>query len=176
MLLWRNPTQYMCGCGFGNHIEPSYWTLKWFVIFLPLIVTFHLFRSLWGHCGQLSKKCVGPGATRESPYGHLGPLWPQTHLIPCGKANRSHTGKFGTPQWSITIIQIWSERASHSSFVCRQSLKRRWVRKSSTSCFFSREALTHYAVVLPLWRTKDRSCRRVRFCRLNFCFISRIQH
>ena len=98
MLLWRNPTQYMCGCGFGNHIEPSYWTLKWFVIFLPLIVTFHLFRSLWGHCGQLSKKCVGPGATRESPYGHLGPLWPQTHLIPCGKANRSHTGKFGTPQ------------------------------------------------------------------------------
>ena len=101
MLLWRNPTQYMCGCGFGNHIEPSYWTLKWFVIFLPLIVTFHLFRSLWGHCGQLSKKCVGPGATRESPYGHLGPLWPQTHLIPCGKANRSHTGKFGTPQWEV---------------------------------------------------------------------------
>ena len=99
MLLWRNPTQYMCGCGFGNHIEPSYWTLKWFVIFLPLVVTFHLFRSLWGHCGQLSKKCVGPGATRESPYGHLGPLWPQTHLIPCGKANRSHTGKFGTPHW-----------------------------------------------------------------------------
>ena len=104
MLLWRNPTQYMCGCGFGNHIEPSYWTLKWFVIFLPLVVTFHLFRSLWGHCGQLSKKCVGPGATRESPYGHLDPLWPQTHLIPCGKANWSHTGKFGTPHYQTLAL------------------------------------------------------------------------
>ena len=76
MLLWSYLARNMLWCGYGNKIELSYWTFEGFAIFFLRMVTFHTFRSLWGHVGQLSWDRVTRGATREPPYGHLGPLWP----------------------------------------------------------------------------------------------------